>query len=194
MQPNSHDTTKQRILSEARRAFADRGNEAVGIQEICRAADVTKPTLYYHFGNKDGLLAAVCSDAASAFLETVARPIAYTGDIVSDVREMLATIASFAITANDQFRLVLQMLYAPPGSTLGARSRDDVVAIVDAFEGFFHNARDDHGNLRGKERHLAIAFLGHAVAFTSAFEAHSPPQVDSEPVIQAAQTFLYGIF
>ena len=31
---------------------------ALTIQQICREAEVSAPTLYYHFGNKDGLIAA----------------------------------------------------------------------------------------------------------------------------------------
>lgn len=47
--------TKQRMLHEAARLFAERGYDAVSVREIVEASDVKKPTLYYHFDSKEGL-------------------------------------------------------------------------------------------------------------------------------------------
>ncbi|MHC4841833.1 MAG: TetR/AcrR family transcriptional regulator [Planctomycetota bacterium] len=47
--------TKQRILKEGARLFAERGYDAVSVREVVESAGVKKPTLYYHFGNKEGL-------------------------------------------------------------------------------------------------------------------------------------------
>ena len=41
---------------------------ALTIQQICRAAEVTAPTIYYHFGNKDGLLAAAVERLVTEWL------------------------------------------------------------------------------------------------------------------------------
>ena len=47
---------KENLLTCARDLFYARGYDAVGIQEIVDAAGVTKPTMYYYFGSKQGLL------------------------------------------------------------------------------------------------------------------------------------------
>ncbi len=47
--------TKKAILRVAARLFATRGFEATSVREIVEAAGVTKPTLYYYFGSKEGL-------------------------------------------------------------------------------------------------------------------------------------------
>ena len=47
---------KENLLTCARDLFYARGYDAVGIQEIVDAAGVTKPTMYYYFGSKKGLL------------------------------------------------------------------------------------------------------------------------------------------
>ena len=44
------------ILNAALDLFHARGYDAVGVQEIVERAGVTKPTLYYYFGSKLGLL------------------------------------------------------------------------------------------------------------------------------------------
>ena len=50
------DDTRGRILAVALREFASRGYDAVGVQEICAGAGITKPSLYHHYGSKRGLL------------------------------------------------------------------------------------------------------------------------------------------
>ena len=55
------DSTKQTILQTAERLFAYKGYDAVGVQEIVTDAGITKPTLYYYFRSKRGLLEALVS-------------------------------------------------------------------------------------------------------------------------------------
>jgi AcrR family transcriptional regulator len=47
--------TALRILNTARQLFMQRGYRAVSISDIVGAADITKPTLYYHFADKEEL-------------------------------------------------------------------------------------------------------------------------------------------
>ncbi|HKT37258.1 MAG TPA: TetR/AcrR family transcriptional regulator [Ktedonobacterales bacterium] len=54
--------TRTLILAAARRLFMQRGFAAVAVGEVASAAGVTKPTLYYHFGDKEGLYADVLCD------------------------------------------------------------------------------------------------------------------------------------
>jgi len=49
---------KIRLINISTALFALHGYDAVGIKEIVDKAGVTKPTLYHHFGNKEGLLKA----------------------------------------------------------------------------------------------------------------------------------------
>ena len=50
---------RERILREATRLFAEKGYGSTSVRELVEAAGVTKPTLYYHFGNKDSLFLKV---------------------------------------------------------------------------------------------------------------------------------------
>lgn len=47
---------REKILRCALELFYHKGYDAVGIQEICQSAGITKPTLYHYFGSKYGLL------------------------------------------------------------------------------------------------------------------------------------------
>ena len=47
--------TRERILAEALRLFAERGYARVGVEEIAEAAGVTKGAVYHWFTDKDDL-------------------------------------------------------------------------------------------------------------------------------------------
>jgi AcrR family transcriptional regulator len=60
--PVAEVETRTLILKAARRLFMQRGFADVAVGEVASAAGVTKPTLYYHFGDKEGLYADVLCD------------------------------------------------------------------------------------------------------------------------------------
>lgn len=49
---------RTRILDGAQRLFYERGITATGVDALAEAADVSKRTLYNHFGSKEGLVTA----------------------------------------------------------------------------------------------------------------------------------------
>ncbi len=57
----THDgkRTRQSILDAAQALFADKGYSGANVNEIVARAGTTKPMVYYHFGSKEGLFAAV---------------------------------------------------------------------------------------------------------------------------------------
>ncbi|MEE9312364.1 MAG: TetR/AcrR family transcriptional regulator [Planctomycetota bacterium] len=81
--------TKQRILLEGSRLFAERGYDAVSVREIVEAAGVKKPTLYYYFENKEGLAAEIFKK----FFEEQVRIREEALELDGDVRQTLVTHA-----------------------------------------------------------------------------------------------------
>lgn len=51
--------TREKILDAAMSLMSERGYAATPIDVICREVNVSPPTIYHHFGSKEGLLAAV---------------------------------------------------------------------------------------------------------------------------------------
>lgn len=49
------NNTKMKIFSEAAKLFSEKGFHGVSMREISERARVTKPTIYYYFGSKEGI-------------------------------------------------------------------------------------------------------------------------------------------
>ena len=77
-------TVRTRILETTAGLLAESADVDVSTRAICDAAGVTAPTLYHHFGDKDGLLAAVVDFGWAAFLKTKLAVAAVVHDHVAD--------------------------------------------------------------------------------------------------------------
>jgi TetR/AcrR family transcriptional regulator len=73
------ERTRGRLLRAAVCVFDRKGYAAASVREIVEMAGVTKPALYYHFGSKERLLAAVLEEASRAFAAASERALARSG-------------------------------------------------------------------------------------------------------------------
>ena len=55
---SKNETKRQQILSAAINLFVEQGYSATSMEQIAKNADVSKQTVYSHFGNKDDLFSA----------------------------------------------------------------------------------------------------------------------------------------
>lgn len=61
-------STREHLIEVGRALLAEVGTDAFTTRLVCERAGVTAPTLYHHFGDKDGLLRAVAESELQAFL------------------------------------------------------------------------------------------------------------------------------
>jgi AcrR family transcriptional regulator len=63
--------SRDRILESALALFSQRGYAGTGVSGIVRAAGIEKSALYWHFGSKEGLLAAVFDRLDAQFVDRI---------------------------------------------------------------------------------------------------------------------------
>jgi AcrR family transcriptional regulator len=62
---------REQLLDVGRKLFAEKGFEAVSVEEIAAKADVSKPVVYEHFGGKEGLYAVVVDREMNHLLNAI---------------------------------------------------------------------------------------------------------------------------
>jgi AcrR family transcriptional regulator len=62
---------RAQLLDIGRKLFAEKGFEAVSVEEIAAKANVSKPVVYEHFGGKEGLYAVVVDREMSYLLVSI---------------------------------------------------------------------------------------------------------------------------
>ncbi|MGH8526793.1 MAG: TetR/AcrR family transcriptional regulator, partial [Gammaproteobacteria bacterium] len=58
------DVTRHRILDAAAAAFREHGVDRVGVRDVMKLAGLTRGGFYFHFPDKDALLAEATKEAA----------------------------------------------------------------------------------------------------------------------------------
>src|SRR5215210_6661687 len=108
------------IARVAARLFAARGYDATPVRAIVEAAGVTKPTLYYHFGSKEGLAQALLTVPMTRLAATQRATLEEAGDPVSQLAEMVEAHFAFCREDPDRARFVYALFFGPLGSGLSA--------------------------------------------------------------------------
>ncbi|WP_199256159.1 TetR/AcrR family transcriptional regulator [Mycolicibacterium mengxianglii] len=77
------ESGRQRLIEAARALLAEHPDREPSTRELYEAAGVAAPTLYHHFGTKEGLLDAVAEDAFATYVERK-NAVPDTGDLLAD--------------------------------------------------------------------------------------------------------------
>ncbi len=70
---------REQLLDVGRKLFAEKGFEAVSVEEIAAKAGVSKPVVYEHFGGKEGLYAVVVDREMTYLLVSIAEALGADG-------------------------------------------------------------------------------------------------------------------
>jgi AcrR family transcriptional regulator len=80
---------REQLLDVGRRLFAEKGYEAVSVEEIAAKAGVSKPVVYEHFGGKEGLYAVVVDREMTYLLVAMAEALGADGRETTSARTLL---------------------------------------------------------------------------------------------------------
>src|SRR5438094_10031178 len=87
--------TCQQVLRAALKKFADCGYEGTSVRDIVEAASVTKPTLYYYFGNKAELYQALVDYAHDERRRLMLAAAERGGTLAAKMVEILSAVYDF---------------------------------------------------------------------------------------------------
>ncbi len=111
--PLPDNVVHQRLLGEATKLFARKGYAATTTREIVAAAGVTKPVLYYYFGNKEGIYLELMQ-RASRQLETVAdASLLASGNSKERLSRFCDRVLGLIVEKIEVVRLIYAIYYGP---------------------------------------------------------------------------------
>ncbi len=116
--PREHDQpgtpVRERVLSAAIKLFNRKGYAGTTVREIVTEAGVTKPVLYYYFGNKEGIYRELMAPPFEAFEEMLLPFKRKQGT----ARELLLELCSKSIELFTHHievaRIMYSIYYGPP--------------------------------------------------------------------------------
>jgi AcrR family transcriptional regulator len=99
--------TEESILACASEILERDGPAGVTTRAVCTAAGITAPTLYHHFGDKDGLLNEIVSRGVRQFTDQK-RNIQASKDAFEDLQRGWHMFLEFSLSRPWLFRLMIE--------------------------------------------------------------------------------------
>jgi AcrR family transcriptional regulator len=130
--------TAQAIAAHAATLFAERGYDATPVRAIADAAGVTCPTLYYHFGNKEGLAQALLLQPLESLHHSILALIAQRLDPVDRLKRVVAAHLEFIQHDPTRGRFLLAVMFGPLGSGVVVQVRTAIDRVIAADREALH--------------------------------------------------------
>lgn len=151
---------RELILETALDLFYTRGYDAVGVQEIAERSGVTKPTLYYYFKSKYGLLEQLLESRGKPFLEELTEACVYHGDVRGTLCAAARVIAQMTKRDPRFASLFVALYHSARGNEAYQAVRPYALALQNRIQGIFESAAHDLGNMHGRQRQFSVGFIG----------------------------------
>ena len=189
---------RQLIMNSALTLFYESGYDAVGVQQIVDSAGVSKPTLYYYFGSKQGLLEALLNEHFQP-MEQKLIEASETGKNIPEKLYRIARAFFNGASEDPKFHMLMMALFYSGRKSEGFRT---VYPMIDRFYHLcvdvFDNASAELGNMNGRQEQFAVGFSGilmHYLMMTAGDQSDlSNLVVRDEEVYRLVHQFMYGIY
>jgi TetR/AcrR family transcriptional regulator len=193
---------RQTILDKALELFALKGYEGVSVSELTEAACITKPTLYYYFGSKEGVFEAVIQPHYARLNAVITenavyipKPASYSDDVYRTLIKVTSAYFSFAQSNESFFRITMTNLSMPCSSAVFKVVKKYHFAQFDVIDSMFKSMAKTHGNLKGKSQTLSWSFIGAINSYISLyFSGISKPGLNDKSVKELVHQFMHGIY
>ena len=199
-------SVKQTILTKALELFSLKGYEGVSVNELADASGITKPTLYYYFGSKEGLYEEVCQSHYTQLNQLIAEntvyipnPKVYHKDIHLTLTKVTRAYFSFARAHEAFFRIILANVSMPASSIVFKIVKKYHFIQFDFIESMFRNMAKVHGNLHGKGKTFSWSFIGTINSYISlsfsGVSAEVPEKtLNDKAAEEIVHQFMHGIY
>jgi AcrR family transcriptional regulator len=120
--------------------FGEFGYAGTGVNAVCLRAKVAKTALYWHFGNKEGLLSAVVDELSQRFVREIQRDVYQEGEKQDRLSMLIAGLRRVVVEQSHLLRIILSIvvefenLHSDVRLALTHINQQSVEAISQGFE------------------------------------------------------------
>jgi AcrR family transcriptional regulator len=184
---------RESLLMAALELFTRCGYAASSVREICQAAGVTKPVLYYYFKSKEGLYLEIMNGISQLFDQRVAELTSASGGVRERLLHFFGSMFDGAHSNLGAVRLAYAIYFGPPqGAPFIDFNRffDQIILLVDDLieEGI------RTGEIRICERSaLCWSLVGSYQTILEEQICRTPPRINRDGLFQVINLILDGV-
>lgn len=188
---------KMLLMQCAKELFYAKGYDAVSVQEIVDRAGLTKPTLYYYFESKLGLLRTLLDTKTKDFSIHVYEIVGTECSIREALYRLAMAYRGFFEQDREFYMLLMSLFYSARENEVYQVVKPVMSRFYEKVVEIFDNASGQLGNMHGRQWQFAIGFIGTVNQFFL-FVCEKDPGHQSEiseaQMVSLVNQFMYGIF
>lgn len=189
---------RQLIMEKALELFCARGYDAVGVQEIAEQSGITKPTLYYYFGSKQGLMETILEENSHILEEMLEKAVEEPGDVPQVLYRVARAYFDFAGSHWQFYLFMLSQFYSGKKSE-GFRAMYPLIQkYYQLVVRIFEDSADRLGNMGGRQEQFAVSFMGildsHMMMLGREQDEEHGLVMTDQRTYEIVRQFLYGIY
>lgn len=188
---------REQILETALDLFYTRGYDAVGVQEIAERSGVTKPTLYYYFKSKYGLLEQLLESRSGRFFQELHAACTSGGELRETLCAAAGVLTGLAERDAEFYALFVALYHSARGNEAYQTVRPLAYKLQQEIEQIFTAAAGQLGNMRGRQRQFSLGFIGLVFYYiTMKFEESGSLEIriSQEEIEALVHQFMHGIY
>lgn len=192
--------SKKDILEAATLLFSEKGYDAVGVSEIVAAAGVTKPTMYYFFQSKEGVLKEILEEKYGGFIQHLKNTSFYQPnlhnyyeDVYPVFKKIVMTYFTFAKQNSVFYSMLLSLTFAPPTAVTTVLAKPYFEEQYKIMRETFLAMSKYHGNLKGNEFLFACNFIA-LINANIGFWYQGYGDINEQKADSIVKQYMHGIF
>lgn len=185
------------LMQCAKELFYAKGYDGVGVQEIVEKAGITKPTLYYYFGSKQGLLKTLLETRYEDLRVLIQEALAEQHGIREDLYRLANAFFYFFERDREFYMLLMSLFYSARDNETYQVVKPFISEIYEIVVELFERAADQLGNMNGRQQQFAIGFIGtinHYLLLHCEHDSEKRERISKEQITSLVNQFMYGIF
>lgn len=177
-------SNRENILECAQQLFYEKGYESVGVQEIVDTAGITKPTMYYYFKSKQGLLECLLQEGGTRILDAMRDVVQMEGEFMEVLQCVIRRYLLVAMEDREFYLMLMSLYFSARGTEGHKTAKPYIVQLLRILQEFFEQVSKTYTKIQGKEVFLSVSLTGIVNTYMLvAFEKKAADEIIEDPQI-----------
>jgi TetR/AcrR family transcriptional regulator len=182
---------RERLLSAALELFRMRGYAATTVREIVEAAGVTKPVLYYWFGNKEGIYLELMNGTYATFQTMLAGAAQLRGNARERILSLSREIFDMFVENIDVARLIYSIFFGAPQGAPEFPHEEYFDKMLETFRALVREGIAA-GEFRGEDGDITWGIVSSLNTIMEEQLCRRPPRIGREGLMRVQTLVLNG--
>ena len=189
---------RELLLDAALDLFMQKDMMQWGVQEIVDRAGVTKPTLYYYFGSKIGLLRNLLERGYNILEKGVLEASRMNASLPEVLYKVAREFFDYAASHEKFYLFMLALFYSGRENEAYKTVSPFIENYYNIIVGILKTQHPSLGNMRGRQKLFAVGFTGvlnhHIMTVSYGLSENEKFEISNETTYEIVHQFLYGIY